>query len=85
MTLGKGTIPTYYVNDVRISYCSSYIDLGITIDDNLYFKKHIGVCCTKAYNVINRIFRCFITNNVTAILTAYIAYARPHLEFASTV
>ena len=85
MTLGKVTIPTYYVNDARISYCSSYIDLGITIDDNLYFKKHIGVCCTKAYNVINRIFRCFITNNVTAILTAYIAYARPHLEFASTV
>ena len=43
------------------------------------------MCCAKAYNVINRIFRCFITNNVTAILTAYIAYARPHLEFASTV
>ena len=85
LTLGKVTIPTYYVNDARISYCSSYIDLGITIDDNLYFKKHIGVCCAKAYNVINRIFRCFITNNVTAILTAYIAYARPHLEFASTV
>ena len=85
LTLGKVTSPTYYVNDARISYCSSYIDVGITIDDNLSFKKHIGVCCAKAYNVINRIFRCFITNNVTAILTAYIAYARLHLEFASTV
>ena len=40
--------------------------------------------CTKAYSVINRIFSCF-TNNVTTILTAYIAYARPHLEFASTL
>ena len=41
--------------------------------------------CYNAYNVTNRIFRCFITNNVTAILIVYIAYARPHLEFASTV
>ena len=85
LTLGKVTIPTYYVGDARISYCSSYIDVCITIDDNLYFKTHLVVCCTKAYNVINRIFHCFITNNVTAILTAYIAYARPHLECASTV
>ena len=43
------------------------------------------MCCAKAYNVINRIFCYFITHNVTDILTAYIAYARPHIEFASTV
>ena len=85
MTLGKVTIPTYYDNDASIGYCSSYIYLGITIDNNLYFKKHIGVCCSKAYSVINRIFRCVITNNVTSILIAYIVYARPHPEFASTV
>ena len=24
LTLGKVTIPTYYVNNTRISYCSSY-------------------------------------------------------------
>ena len=42
-------------------------------------------CCAKAYSVIIRIFRCFITNNVTILLTAYVAYARPHLELASTV
>ena len=47
LTLCKVTIPTYYVNDARISYCSSYIDLGININDNLYFKKHIGLCCTR--------------------------------------
>ena len=39
------------------------------------------MCCAKAYNVINRIFRCFITNNVAYILSTYIAYYRPHLEF----
>ena len=38
--LGKVTmecIPTYYVNDARIIYCYYYIDVGIIIDDNLYF------------------------------------------------
>ena len=39
----------------------------------------MGVYCTKAYNVINHIFRCFITSNVIAILTAYIDYSRPHI------
>ena len=60
-------------------------DLGIKFDPSLHFSEHIGVCCTSAYCVINRIFRCFITNNMPAIRKAYISYARPHLEYASTV
>ena len=43
LILGKATIPTYYVNATIIVYCFSYIDLGITNDDNLYFK-NIIVC-----------------------------------------
>ena len=31
LTLDKSTIPTYYVNDARITYCSYYIDLCIMI------------------------------------------------------
>ena len=38
-----------------------------------------------AYFVINRIFRGFINNNNPAIIKAYISYAKPHLEYASTV
>ena len=43
------------------------------------------MCCTGAYNVINRIFRCFITNNKIAIIKAYITYAIPHVEFSTTI
>ena len=43
------------------------------------------MCCTGAYNVINRIFRCFITNNKIAIIKAYITYARPHVELSTTI
>ena len=43
------------------------------------------MCCTGAYNVNNRIFRCFITNNKIAIINAYITYARPYVEFSTTI
>ena len=43
------------------------------------------MCCTGAYNVINRIFRCFITNNKITIIKAYITYVRPHVEFSTTI
>ena len=36
-------------------------------------------------NVINRIFRCFITNNRTAINKANITYAKHHVEFSITI
>ena len=39
------------------------------------------MCCAGAYNVINRILYCFITNNRTEINKAYITYAIPHVEF----
>ena len=34
---------------------------------------------------INNLFRCFITSDVSMLLKAYITYARPKLEFATTV
>ena len=33
----------------------------------------------------NNLFRCFINSDVTMLLKAYITYARPKLEFATTV
>ena len=43
------------------------------------------MCCTGAYNVINRIFRYFITNNKIAIIKVYITYAILHVEFSTTI
>ena len=85
LTLGTTNKPLYTIHNVSIVNCRSYRDLGIKFDPSLHFSEHIGVCCTSAYCVINRIFRCFITNNMPAIRKAYISYARPHLEYASTV
>ena len=35
--------------------------------------------------MINRIFRCFITNNRTEINKAYITYAISHIELSTTL
>ena len=43
------------------------------------------MCSAGTYTVINRIFRCFITNNRTTINKAYITYAIPHVAFSTTI
>ena len=84
LTLGTTNKPLYTINNVSIVNCRSYRDIGIKFDPSLHFSEHICVC-TSAYCVINRIFRCSITNNILAIRKSYISYTRPHLEYASTV
>ena len=81
LTIGQALVPNLTINNNKILNFILYKDLGINFDNSLYFKNHIGMCCTGAYNVITRIFRCFITNNKIAIIKAYITYAIPHVEF----
>ena len=40
---------------------------------------------TKAHLIINRLFRCFITNNYIYLLNAYLSYVRPIMESDSSV
>ena len=40
------------------------------------FNIHINNICNKAYLIIYRLFRCFITNNYIYLLKAYILYVR---------
>ena len=40
---------------------------------------------SKAYILINRIFRCFITNDYVFLSQAYISYVRPILEYNSSI
>ena len=49
------------------------------------FNTHINTICTKAHLIINRLFRCFITNDYIYLLKAYISYVRPIVESDSSV
>ena len=47
------------------SPCIPPSDLDIKCNDNMSFNTHINTICrtTKAHLIINRLFRCFITND----------------------
>ena len=66
----------YNLNGHTLPIQSSFKDVGITFSDNMSFNIHINNICNKAYLIINRLFRCFITNNYIYLLIAYLSYVR---------
>ena len=62
----------YNLNGYTLPIQSSFKDLGITFSDNMSFNIHINNICNKAYLIINRLFRCFITNNYIYIYLKHI-------------
>ena len=85
MSLNSILVPKYYIENKLINNCISNKDLGIIFDNCLYFDKNVIECCRGALMTINNLFRCFITSDVIMLLKAYITYAPPKLEFATTV
>ena len=75
----------YNLNGHTLPIQSSFKDVGITFSDNMSFNIHINNICNKSYLIINRLFRCFITNNYIYLLKAYISYVRPLVESDSSV
>ena len=41
--------------------------------------------CSKAFNILNIIFRCFIINDYCYLTKAFITYVRPLLEYNSCI
>ena len=78
-------LPVYSLNGVILSVVKQFKDLGITFCDNLSFNIHINSICSKAYIIINSIFRCYITNDYVFLLQAYISYVHPILEYNSYI
>jgi ribonuclease P/MRP protein subunit RPP40 len=68
-------------NPLEITSCAR--DLGVFISDSLKSSEHCTIIAKQAYKVANMIFRCFQTNDLTALLTAYKTYVRPTIEYCS--
>ena len=71
--------PVYSLNVVLLPFFKQLKDLGITFCDNLSFNIHINSIFSKVYILINRICRCFITNDYVFLLQADISYVHPIL------
>ena len=60
-------------------------DLGVTVDEQLHFTKHINTIARKAHTRCSLILKCFQSKNVDCLLRAYLTYVRPTLEYNSPV
>ena len=57
------------MTNIEIEDCDNFKDIGILYTDKRKFNNHI---CSKAYIIINIIFRSFATNNDSSTLKDYI-------------
>ena len=65
MTFGNINTHSYTINNIQIFKYSNnslteFKDLGIIFNIKLTFDTHINQMCSKAFNILNIIFRCII-------------------------
>ena len=70
---------------IAIPYVKSEKDLGITVDDQLNFKEHIGNCIRKASRNMGLIRRTFSHLDKEMFVPLYTSLVRSHLEYAEAV
>ena len=86
LPLDKAHVNTlYHCCDVVLPIVNQMTDLGILIDDQLFFSSHINTVCTKAKHRAALILNCFYSRNKYLLIRAFIAYVRPLLEYCCSV
>lgn len=75
----------YFLLDQELAHVDSYKDLGIIMESDLKFQKHLNSIVSKAYQRLNTIFLAFKGLPPDIIKWAYCVYVRPILEYASSV
>ena len=84
--LGKNnSYALYFLNGCCIGAADNVTDLGVDIDCNLSFDKHINKVIGKAFARVGVIFKGFASRNTRLLRQAFITYVRPVLEYASNV
>ena len=81
----KNNNKKYFLNGCVIDAPPVVTDLGVEIDLELKYDKHINKIVGKAYSRVGMIFKGFASRNVQILKIAYVSYVRPVLEYASNV
>ena len=69
----------------EIAISTEIRDLGVEYNNKLEFTPHILSICKKASKVCNFILSSYSTRNIHTLYRLFIVYARPILEYCSTV
>ncbi|KAK4322449.1 hypothetical protein Pmani_006789 [Petrolisthes manimaculis] len=86
MRIGKTEIPSGdYVMEQRLTLTNAEKDLGVTIDKDLSFEKHISEKVNSANHIVGLIRRTISCLNEEVFRQLFVALVRPILEYASPV
>ena len=86
LSLGMAHVNTlYHCCDVVLPIIKQITDLGILIDDKLSFSPRIDTVCTKAKQRAALILNCFYSRYKCLLISAFLAYVRPLLEYCYSV
>lgn len=75
----------YEMNGKPLPAVREIRDLGIIVDKDLKFNKHICTVVSKAHQRASLILRCFKSRDPSLLFKAFITYARPIVEYCSPV
>lgn len=70
---------------VKLENSSAERDLGVNIDNELKFSKHVETQVNKANRILGLIRRSYEHLDVETLRLLFVALVRPHLEFANVV
>ena len=79
------TMRTYDGGTTVLENVESEKDIGVTIDRNLTFEKHIQIQINKANQILGLMRRAFLPLDNRTFSLLFKALVRPHLEYASSV
>ena len=68
-----------------IEPASQVKDLGVIMDKELKFNKHISKIVSRAHRIANLIHKCFTSKDKEVLKLAFTTYVRPLLEYASSI
>ena len=75
----------YHIANIALSTVDSVRDLGVVFSSDLKFKSHIASVSQKSGYVCSTIFRNFVTRSRPFLVSMFITYVRPILEYNSFV
>src|SRR6266496_4645285 len=86
MHLGHTNSQFIYGLDGKVIPKSELVkDLGVYIEPNLSFSRHISIICARARSRCSLYFKYFISRDIRTMKLFFTTYVRPLLEFASPV
>ena len=75
----------YTFNDKPLPTSNSVKDLGLTYNHKLQFDVYILKFVSRAFQMVNLIFRSFVSRNIQILVRAFTTYGRPILEYCTPI